>query len=272
MLNKKSDQLIRNNQIRVANHVQEQGYHPVFVALHGSQNYGLEIFTEEYQSDFDYKCIVLPTLWDLVKNSKPTSIVYDFEGGHIDVKDIRVFMDTVIKMNPSYMEMFFTPYSIYLDEGKWIWQMKEIVPYLLTERGMLFAKACYGMFLEKEKAMCHPYPTTVHKIEKWGYDGKQVHHMYRLLLMLRDFEKTGTMVLHPPEQEVQFLLDLKLNRYPLKEVEEMAEKWKLEMSEIRLRLEEKYIEVKSDAADIMVSMSRNAVFSFCCMEKGKGSK
>ena len=75
-----------------------------------------------------------------------------------------------------------------------------------ARRGMLFAKACYGMFLEKEKAMCHPYPTTVHKIEKWGYDGKQVHHMYRLLLMLRDFEKTGTMVLHPPEQEVQFLL------------------------------------------------------------------
>lgn len=264
--------LIQSNLIRVANKVEEQGYHPVFVSLHGSQNYGLEIFTDEYQSDFDYKCVILPTLWDLVKNSKPVSIVYDFEGGHIDVKDIRVFMDTVIKMNPSYMEMFFTPYSIYLEEGRWIWSMKEIIPYLLSERGMLFAKACYGMFFEKEKAMCHPYPKTVHKIEKWGYDGKQTHHMYRLLLMLRDFEKTGTMILHPPENEVKLLTDLKLNRFTLEEAISMVENWKTEMNEIRARLEEKYKVVKSDAADTMVSMSRNAVFSFCCMEKGKGLK
>lgn len=264
--------LIRNNLIRVAGKVEEQGYHPIFVSLHGSQNYGLEIFTDEYQSDFDYKCVVLPTLWDLVKNSKPVSIVYDFEGGHIDIKDIRVFMDTVIKMNPSYMEMFFTPYSIYLDEGKWVWHMKEIVPYLLSERGMLFTKACYGMFLEKEKAMCHPYPKTAHKIEKWGYDGKQTHHMYRLLLMLRDFENTGTMVLHPPKDEVKLLTDLKLNRFSLEEVTSMVEDWKKEMEEIRSRLEDKYNVVKSDAADTMISMSRNAVFSFCCKEKGKGLK
>lgn len=205
----------------------------------------------------------------MVKNSKPVSIVYDFEGGHIDVKDIRVFMDTVIKMNPSYMEMFFTPYSIYLEEGRWIWSMKEIIPYLLSERGMLFAKACYGMFFEKEKAMCHPYPTTAHKIERWGYDGKQTHHMYRLLLMLKDFEKTGTMILHPPENEIQFLIDLKLNRIPLDEAKEMVEVWKVEMNDIRSRLEEKYKDIKSDAANIMVSMSRNAVFQFCCSEKGK---
>lgn len=226
--------------------------------------------TEEYQSDFDYKVVVLPTLWDLVKNSKPISTVVDFEGGHIDIKDIRVFMDTVIKMNPSYMEMFFTPYRVVLGEGKYIMSMLEDVPDMLHERGALFAKACYGMFLEKEKAMCHPYPTLAYKIEKWGYDGKQVHHMYRLLLMLRDFERTGTMVLLPPSDEVEFLLDLKMNKIPLEEVKPMIEEWKTELNEIRVRLEDKYKDIRSDASNRAVEKSRKAVFDFCNTSEGKG--
>lgn len=250
--------------------VKNLGFHPIFVALHGSQNYGLDINTDEYQSDYDYKCIVLPTLKDLTYNCKPVSVVVDFEGGHIDIKDIRVFMDTAVKMNPSYLEMFFTPYCIYLEEGKWVQAIREIVPYLLSERGALFAKAAYGMFLEKEKAMCHPYPSTSHKIEKWGYDGKQVHHMYRLLLLLKDFWKTGTIVLAPPKKEIEFLIDLKLNRYTIEQVNEMTPVWKQEISEIRLQIEDKYKDIRSDAANIMITMSRNAVFDFCCTEKGRG--
>ena len=266
------DAFIQNKLFQVAQYVEQLGYYPVFVALHGSQNYGLEIFTEEYQSDYDYKCIVLPTLQDLVKNSKPVSFVVKYEDVQIDIKDIRIFMETLLKMNPSYLEILFTPYSVFLSEGHRLGRMKELLPYLMEERGSLFAKAVYGMFLEKEKAMCHLYPTTAYKIERYGYDGKQTHHMYRLLLMLRDFEKTGTMILHPPESEVQFLIDLKLNRYPVEKALVMVDQWKLELYEIRLRLEDKYKNVKSDAANRMIDMSRSAVFSFCCTEKGRSLK
>ena len=34
--------------------------------------------------------------------------------------------------------------------------------------------------MEKRKALCHPYPNTMDKIEKYGYDGKQLHHCARL--------------------------------------------------------------------------------------------
>jgi hypothetical protein len=35
------------------------------------------------------------------------------------------------------------------------------------------------MVLEKNKALCHPYPTLKDKIDKYGYDNKQLHHIIR---------------------------------------------------------------------------------------------
>ena len=32
----------------------------------------------------------------------------------------------------------------------------------------------------KKKALCHPYPSLIDKIEKYGYDGKQLHHIIRM--------------------------------------------------------------------------------------------
>ena len=98
--------------------VSERGYRPVYVALFGSQNYGLDVYNEEYSSDFDYKCIVIPTLADLVKNASPTSIVLDYEGGHIDVKDIREYMKTLRRVNPAYVEPLITEYAVSLNEGE----------------------------------------------------------------------------------------------------------------------------------------------------------
>lgn len=260
-MTKELEKTIFDNLYRVADYVTQQGLYPVFVSLHGSQNYGVDVYMDEYQSDFDFKCVVLPRLWELVEDSKPMSTVVDFEGGHVDIKDIRVFMDTILKMNPSYLETLCTPFSITLhQEGRWIDAMKQHIPSLLAERGMLFTKACYGMFLEKKKAMCHPYPTLIHKIEKWGYDGKQVHHMYRLLLMLKSFEKTGKMILHPPEEEIQFLIDLKLNRYSLEEAQEMVGRWESELNEVRTRLENTYHEVGSKTAKGMTLF-----FKMCCV-------
>ena len=37
-----------------------------------------------------------------------------------------------------------------------------------------------GMAYEKFKALEHPYPATIDKIKKFGYDPKQLHHILRL--------------------------------------------------------------------------------------------
>ena len=42
------------------------------------------------------------------------------------------------------------------------------------------AKAIKGVALDKFHAMEHPYPTKLDLIEKYGYDGKQTHHLIRV--------------------------------------------------------------------------------------------
>jgi len=251
----------------VSRRVEELGYHPVYVALYGSQNYGLDVHTDEYQSDFDYKVIVLPTLRDLVNDSKPVSIVEDYDGGHIDIKDIRAYMDTAMKLNPAYIEIMATDNYIVLDEGQtYMPVMRRSLQNLLLGMAPLFVKAAYGMFLEKEKAMCHPYPTIAWKIEKFGYDGKQVHHMYRLLLMLRHFRDTYDLCLYPPDKERKFLIDLKLNRYTLEQVRPMIEEWKTELNAIRSDLEIVFPHIDPFWKNTMIQYSRDMIYDCCVSE------
>jgi len=60
---------------RAKEEVEKRGYTVMYIAIYGSQNYGLE--TES--SDLDYKAITLPSLDDLVQNSSPLSTVIEFE-------------------------------------------------------------------------------------------------------------------------------------------------------------------------------------------------
>ena len=251
----------------VTGYVKSIGYHPVYAAIYGSQNYGLDVYTEEYCSDFDYKVIVLPSLRDLVWDSKPVSTVIDYEGGHIDVKDIRAFMDTMIKCNPQYLEIMLTDYSICVGEGfNYFPAIRGSIQSFIRSMGSLFAKACYGMFLEKQKAMTHPYPTTAWKIDKWGYDGKQVHHMYRMLLMLRHFDKTGEVSLFPPEDSRQLLMDLKLNHISQEDAEAMIWEWAQEMDALRNALEDRYPVTDTFEKAKLIRFSRDMLYEHCVKE------
>lgn len=255
----------------VGKYVSYLGYRPIYVALYGSQNYGLDVHTAEYESDFDYKVIVVPSLWDLVRDSQPVSTVVDYEGGHIDIKDIRAYMDTAMKLNPAYIEIMLTDNWLCLHEGSssmppFMSLMRKEVPGLIKGMAPLFVKAAYGMFLEKKKAMCHPYPTIAWKIDKWGYDGKQVHHMYRLLLMLRHFRDTGKVSLFPPENERAFMIALKLNRYSLAEVSPMIEEWEKEITALRSELEAKYPTIDPAPKQRMIELSRQLIYDRCVEE------
>lgn len=246
--------------------VRSLGYSPVYISLHGSQNYGLSINCADYCSDYDFKCVVLPSLRSLCEGKRPVSLTVGFEDGQIDIKDIRVFTESVCKMNPAYLECLLTNYYLLCDGGELINQMKELLPELLSQKGADFAKVCTRSFEEKARRMCHDSPAQKEKIKKYGYDGKQTHHMYRLLLMLRAFEESGEMKILAPNDARSLLLDLKMNHIALAEAEDMIDGWRSEIQAIEQRLTEKYGKSKDGAEKCLTELCCQAIYDHCRRE------
>ena len=163
-----------------------KGYNVAFVALQGSQNYGLDIYTETYCSDVDTKAVVLPTLADVASGRAPLSTVLIMDNDeHIDVKDIRCMVDMWKKQNISYLEILFTEYIVVNPKYEsLVASLHENADRFGRINNILFFKAIKGMAYEKQKALCHPYPNTADKIAKFGYDPKQLHHIIRLYEMV----------------------------------------------------------------------------------------
>jgi len=199
--------------------LEKSGYEVLGVFLQGSQNYGLEIYDESYQSDIDCKAFVMPTFEDLYR-AKQTSTTVVTPYGLVDVKDIRLVFDLMKKANPSYVELLFTEYFV-ADDVAFLQHAEQLV----KDRRPLLLRGIYGMVLEKVKALKHPYPGTMDKIEKYGYDPKQLHHIVRLYYLaegLNDGYDTYRALLKPEGEKKRFLLDLKMGLYSLEDAEVMA--------------------------------------------------
>lgn len=150
----------------------------VGVFLQGSQNYGLD-----YEgSDIDTKCIVLPTLDDLIFNRKPVSTTHVLPNEeHLDLKDVRLYFQTFRKQNLNFMEILFTKYKIVNPLYKLYWnRLIENNEQIAHYNPVGAAKTMKGIAMEKYHAMEHRYPSKIELIDKWGYDGKQLHHLMRV--------------------------------------------------------------------------------------------
>jgi hypothetical protein len=167
-------------------YLESLGYEVVCTCLQGSQNYGLDEYSEDYCSDIDTKSIVLPKLKDFIMALPPVSKVEVMDNDeHAEVKDIRIMFEMFRKMNVSYIELLYSKY-VYINP-KWVDYIYNLFLYrdeIASFNRNQFIKCIYGMALEKQKALCHPYPATMDKIEKFGYDGKQLSHCRRLLNFL----------------------------------------------------------------------------------------
>lgn len=198
------------------------------LCLQGSQNYGLDVYTDEYKSDIDTKAIVIPSLYDVVTNRKPISTTHVLPNNeHLDVKDIRLYFETFRKQNINFVEILFTKFYLVNPKYKDLWDLlleyrEDIAHY--NKNAALRCMA--GMSMEKKKALCHPYPSIIDKIEKYGYDGKQLHHIIRMYNFITCYALNGTF-----EECLNFLpqreemMKAKLNEYPLEEAKEMAERF-----------------------------------------------
>lgn len=211
-------------------------YNIIYIALQGSQNYSLDIYTEEYKSDIDTKAIVVPSLEDIALKKKPisTTIILP-DNSHCDVKDIRLMMDAFKKQNINFIEILFTKYRIidkdYKDLMMELLNIKEEVAHYNVNQAL---KCISGMSMEKRKALCHPYPSLIDKIEKYGYDGKQLHHIIRM----NDFIKAYTQNKSYEEclttyKDKDLLLKAKLNKFSLQEAIKIADKYDTETKKIK---------------------------------------
>jgi len=161
------------------------GYEVVGVFLNGSQNYGLD-----YEgSDIDSKAILLPKFNDFVLNKTPVSTTHVCSNNeHIDLKDIRSMFQCFKKQNINFIEILFSDYIIMNPKYEKLFQPIFDNKEKIARYNNYAAVGCMvGMIMEKYKALEHPYPATVDKIEKFGYDPKQLHHMFRVHRFLLDY-------------------------------------------------------------------------------------
>ena len=187
----------------------------VGIFLQGSQNYGLDLPT----SDVDTKLIVVPTFQDIALNSKPVSTTHvRANDEHIDFKDVRLYVETFRKQNLNFLEILFTDFYIinplYADQWNRLVEAREAIAHMNPYRAV---KSMKGIALEKFHAMEHPYPTKLDLIEKYGFDGKQVHHLIRVDDYLERYIKGETYkdCLKPSPKLVAHMLEYKRHEIDL---------------------------------------------------------
>lgn len=159
------------------NYVKSLGYKVLGVFLQGSQNYNLD-----YEgSDIDTKCIILPSFEDFVLNKSPVSTtLIRQDNSHIDLKDIRAMFECFRKQNINFLEIIFTKYFIVDSTYQQLWEeMTSHKEDIAHYNNYASVNCIAGMVFEKNAALCHPYPSIKEKIDKYGYDNKQLHHILR---------------------------------------------------------------------------------------------
>lgn len=227
-------------------------YDVVYLGLQGSQNYELDVYDEEYKSDIDTKAIVLPSFEDFVYNKAPISKTIVLPNNeHIDVKDIRVMFETFKKQNVNFIEILFTKYKIinkeYQDLVGILLDNKEQIAHLNINQAL---RCMAGMSMEKLKALQHPYPTIVDKIEKYGYDPKQLHHILRMNDFIKKYA-TGARYeecLIPDNKE--YLIKIKKGILSEKEAVDLAIKTDDETKGIK----EKYLSEKDEIFNMPIEI------------------
>ena len=248
-------------------HIEEfEKYYPnleMFVlVLQGSQNYGLDIYTDEYKSDIDTKVIVIPSLEDVVMNKKPISTTHVLlNNEHLDIKDIRLYFDNFKKQNINFIEILFSPYCIVNPRYKDLWEElitgREDIAHYNTNQAL---RCMSGMSMEKRKALCHPYPSLIDKIEKYGYDGKQLHHIIRMnnfIFAYGEGKPYKECLKYLPNKEE--MMKAKLNQYSLEEALQLAEDFDTDTKSLKDKYLKSQDEINKNAFDLLNKIQYNVI-------------
>ena len=104
-------------------YIEEKGGYIIGTFLHGSQNYNLDTA----ESDVDTISIYVPSVDFAIVNSPKNHqlIMEDGSNEHCTIKDIRNYVNELLKSNLNAIELLYTKYSFYLPEFKYFLNNRE---------------------------------------------------------------------------------------------------------------------------------------------------
>lgn len=232
-------------------YVQSLGHIVLGVFLQGSQNYNLDYDG----SDIDTKAIIVPKFKDFILNKKPVSTTLILPSNeHIDVKDIRLYMDCFQKQNINFIEILFTKFSnINGDYYELFLPMIKNNEKIAHYNNYRAVNAIAGTVFEKRKALCHPYPTLIDKIEKYGFDPKQLHHIIRCTEFLERYIDGTPYAECLIPKTPEYLIKVKANcEYTKEQAIKIADSCVEQVKAIKQRyFEEHEVKVDHEVEDLM---------------------
>ena len=183
----------------------------VGVFYQGSGNYGLDV----PNSDVDTKLILTPTLDDIIFNRKPVSTTYvRADESHTDWKDVRLMFQTFRKQNLNFVEILFTPYKIINPLYKEQWdRVVENNELIARYNEVAAVRTMKGIAMEKFHAMEHRYPSKADIIDKYGFDSKQTHHLFRVEEYLKRYINGESYADCLISQQAEYLKNVKTHGY-----------------------------------------------------------
>lgn len=217
----------------------DQHPQPFVTMLYGSQNYGLATA----DSDVDTKTMLFPT-WDcLIFAAKPITTEVVMSDGALDnVKDFREMFKNYLKGNINFVETLYTPWYVVHDEkyDKYFAALRGNRDLVSECQPRRLVHMAGGMAEQKYVAFNKQFEGKREVLAKYGYDPKQLHHLFRLKVFIETYMKTEKFdtALHSCDvgrPEHNYVMSLKTDPMPYKEALEWREQW---IQEVRLMVDQ----------------------------------
>lgn len=181
------------------NHLLSIGYNEdrlLGIFAYGSMNYG---FYKEGESDVDTKAIILPSFTDFCLTPQMISKVEEFDDEKIEVKDIRLYREQLMKQNINFVEVLFTDYFYVNPKYEALFNK-----YFIETRELI---ASYDL----NKTVKSISGQAEHTLLQDPTDNKKLYNGFRLKYFLEHYlnENPYLECIQPKSPMKEFLYDLK---------------------------------------------------------------
>ena len=219
------------------------------IASNGSMNYGLD----NEDSDIDSKLLTVPSLKKLIENKRDNTTHFMKDNcEHVEVKDVALYMNTILKQNINFVETLFAKAVIvnprYKNDWEMLYENRELIARYDTKRAV---KCMYGMMVQKRQDMETWTEARAKSFHEFGYDTKSFHHLVRLHYFLQHYIIDGwsyeDCLTKRNDTEYEKLMDAKSGVGSIR-ASALADEYLLESQ----RVADKYID-ETDVSDIELS-------------------